>query len=216
MCSVQRDSDGTVGCGDEFGEALAALRREGCAFLVAGDAPPSVHARAAEEFLGDGDHQRMVLLSDDAHRPEPTAGTGPTVVRYGTAVRGGAAATAGEADTASVATDLAELGHAALEEIEQYEAAAERPPGGLRLVVLSAAPLVADHDEQQVFAWLHLLTGRVRQADGMAFVHLPVAPGEGPGPTLRPLFDGLVELRADAGGQQRWHLEDDTSEWMAL
>jgi hypothetical protein len=210
---VNGDGDGDAGCASGLDESLAALKREGCAFLVAGDAGPAVHARASERFLGDGDDRRMVLLTDDAYRPGPLAGPDPAVVRYETAVRGNAVAdTAGEAGGDAVATDLEALGMAVLEEVASHE----RTGGGFRLVVLSAAPLVAEHDDEQVFAWLHLLTGRVRQVTGMAFVHLPLDAEDTLVGTLRPLFDGLIEVRPDAGGQQRWLLEDAESDWMAL
>ncbi|MFB6219311.1 MAG: hypothetical protein ABEH77_09115 [Halobacteriaceae archaeon] len=209
--------DGGSECAEgDLGEALAALKREGCAFLVTGEAPPATHAAAAEQFLGTG-NRGVVLLSDDAHRPGPTAGDGPAVVRYETEVRSGVAAAGAGGEAPTAAADLHELGVAVLEEIETYEATnPERSPGGFRLVLLSAAPILADHDDEQVFSWLHLLLGRVRKASGMAFVHLPVGHGDPPVPTLRPLFDGRVEVRPDAGGQYRWLLDDHTSDWMDI
>lgn len=211
---------GGDGDGGEFEESLAALKRDGCAFLVVGDVPPAVHSGAAEQFLGERDDGRcLVVVTDDACRPGPTAGTDPSVVRYRGAVRNAADATTASPDgTDAVADDLHELGVAVHGELEAYEATNPDPsPGGFRVVVLSAATLVADGGERRLFSWLHLLVSRVRAARGMGFVHLAVDRSEPPVPTLRPLFDGVVELRTDCNrSRQRWHLEDTSSDWFDL
>jgi len=211
---------GSDGVGSGFEKSLAALKQEGCAFLVVGDVPPTVHSRGAEQFLGERDDGRcLVIVTDDAYRPGPTAGTDPSVVRYRGAVRSAAGTpTASTGGAETVANDLHELGVAVHEELGAYEATNhDSPPGRFRAVVLSAAALLAEGGEQRLFSWLHLLLSRIRTARGMGFVHLPVGREEPPVPTLRPLFDGLVELRTDCGvGRQRWHLEDTTSEWFDL
>lgn len=208
-------SQGDDGVG--FEAELDALKREGGAFLVVGDVPPAVHARAGERFLGEcNGGRRVAVLTDDAYRPGPTAGAEPSVLRYRGAVRS-AADTAAAAGDPTVADDLYELGVAVHEELSAYEATNPDPrPGGFRLAVLSAAPLVADAERRRLFSWLHLLLGRVRAARGMGFVHLPVASGEPPVPALAPLFDGTIELRADGRPGQRWHLGDVSSDWLEL
>jgi len=199
------------------GPELAELKREGCALLVTGDDPASVHADACRQFLGDGDGIRKVLaVSCDGFGAVSEPGLDARVIQYRGSVRSASAETGASTSPEPATEDLEGLGIAILDEIEAYEEATPEPtPGGLRVALASAAPLVAEYGREQVFAFLHLLTERVREADGMVFVHLPVESDTEVAATLRPLFDGTIELRvADGRCQQRWHLDDATSGWL--
>jgi hypothetical protein len=203
--------------GGAFASELAALKRDGAAFLVAGDVPVGLHADASDRLLGaERADRRVVVDGGDADPPTPAPGTDLRLLRYRGAVRSGTEAEGVEHDPGTVVTDLPELGTAVLDAVEAYEVSTPEPePGGLRVAVLTAAPLVAACGEESVFAVLHLLTNRVREPDGLTFVHLPAARGSEVAATFRPLFDGVVELRvAEGRSQQRWHLAETSSDWL--
>jgi hypothetical protein len=215
--SVGNGEDGELPRG--FAETLAALKREGCSFLVVGDVPPSAHATAFEQFFHErSEGRRVVLATDDTFLPGPTADSDTTVVRYEGELRAAAADAAEVTPDRSDASDLEGLGTAALEAIEAFEATTASPaPGRLRLAVGTVAPLLAEYGTEDVFSFLHLLTGRVNQCRGMAFVHLPVDREDESALTLEPLFDGVVELSVEDGRYgQRWHLDSFSTDWFDL
>lgn len=82
-----------------------------------------------------------------------------------------------------------------------------------------ARPLLSEHDTEQVFQFLHLLTGRIRDVREMGHFHLPVASDSESVRILTPLFDALVELRSNGETvQQRWRFPDEDlqSSWLSL
>lgn len=204
-----------------FTRTLASLKREGSNVLVTGDGAGEAHSVACEELFGERvvDRRRAVVSTahGDAgygHDPDDA-----TRIEYSTATRSTATATSDVGPVPGVERDLASLGEAIADAIAE----ADRTVGGLapaqfRLCVDSLGPLLEAHDERSVFRFLHAVTGDIRAVDGMGHYHLPMAPDADPVRTLEPLFDAVVELRADSEPQQRWRLvgKDAETEWLPL
>ncbi len=79
--------------------------------------------------------------------------------------------------------------------------------------------LFASDDPDDVFRALHLVTSRVRAADGVVHCHLSLAREDESVSLLETLFDAVVELRtAESGTEQRWSLQnrDVSSGWLPL
>jgi hypothetical protein len=205
-----------------FTRTLAALKREGSNVLVTGDDAGDAHRAACENLFGERvvDRRRTVVsaggvdASMRGHDPDDARR-----IEYRAATRGAAAATS-DADTVpGVEHDLTSLGNAITDAIEEAERTVESlAPAQFRLCVDSLGPLLEAHDERAVFRFLHAVTGDVRVVDGMGHYHFSTAPDADAVRTLEPLFDAVVELRADAEPQQRWRLvdEDAETEWLPL
>ncbi|MFC7046460.1 hypothetical protein ACFQH6_14540 [Halobacteriaceae archaeon GCM10025711] len=225
--SDERDDDLSV---RRFVAALASLKDRGAALLVVGAVPDRVHDRASRRLLGDRTQVRRRLLvatdADPGYAIDHFGGAGRgdlRVVRHRTGSRSSAvgAHLAPESAAVDVTTtdDLTSLGTAVLDAVREFDRAADGLDAAeLRVGVNSLAPLL-DHDDLVLFRFLHLLTGVVRNADGLVHVTLPVARDARVVRLLEPLFDGLVELRVtDEGPEQRWDLwqPDHPSAWLPV
>lgn len=117
-----------------------------------------------------------------------------------------------EADT------LSDLGIEISSAIESFDIDADGlEPAELRVGIDSLLPLLEEYDQEQVFTFLHLLTGRTEAVDGMFHCHLPVERDATVVAVLSPIFDIVLELRDQNGLQQeRWVLGDgeQTSGWI--
>lgn len=210
-----------------FTQALASLKRRGSNLLLVGAANDHTHGEACRRFLGEDstDRRRLFVFTDrdrcSADRPSTVAGEA-AVIQYDTPTRGAAAAVGSQADSLRPhqhVSDLAGLGAAVNESIEEFQRPGDLDPADLRLCFDSLRPLLEDHDEQEMFRFVHALTSDVRSARGMGHYHLPVAFDNATVRTLSPLFDAVVEIRShDSGPQQRWHLRDAdiTTDWLTL
>ena len=92
-------------------------------------------------------------------------------------------------------------------------------PAQLRLCVGSLEPLLADHDAEDVFRLLHVVTTRINHTGGMGHYHLPVDREHDAVSLLEPLFDALLEVRTRRGVvEQRWHFRDRdaSSPWLPV
>lgn len=213
-----------------FTQALASLKRRGSNLLVVGAASGETHADTCSRLLGDSQAGRTrVFVSTDGHcgaADREARASDDWLVEYDAPTRGAAAAASPSPDgptlsdpatTVSV-DDLSSLGQAVGTAIE--EAGGDSfAPAELRLCFDSLGPLVEEHDEQDVFRFLHALTSEVRSVRGMGHYHLPVAFDTRTVRTLRPLFDAVVEIRSQGDdSQQRWHLSeaDITTDWLDL
>lgn len=213
-----------------FTQALASLKRRGSNLLVVGAANGDTHADACSRLLGENhvDRTRVFVSTDgtSAAADREARASGDHVVEYATSTRGAAAAAGTAADgptldgpdTTVTVEDLPSLGRAVADAID--EAGSDSlDPAELRVCFDSLRPLLEEHDEQEVFRFLHALTSEVRSVRGMGHYHLPVALDDRTVRTLRPLFDAVVEIRSQGGGaQQRWHLSeaDITTDWLDL
>jgi hypothetical protein len=213
-----------------FTQALASLKRRGSNLLVAGAASGATHADACSRLLGDrrADRTRVFVATDShcatAERDAQTSGD--WLVEYAAPTRGATAATSPTADGPTLpgrATEVSVDDLPSLERaVDDAIAAAGRDslaPAELRLCFDSLAPLVDEHDEQTVVRFLHGLTSEIRSVRGMGHYHLPAALDSRVVRTLRPLFDGVVEIRTQGErAQQRWHLNeaDISTDWLDL
>lgn len=114
--------------------------------------------------------------------------------------------------------DLRDLGVAVEETVEAFEARVDHvSPAELRLCFDSLTPLVTDYEDRDVRRFLLGLTETVDRVDGMAHYHLPAEFDSETVASVSPLFDAVVEVRrADGGVEQRWHLDDITTDWLPL
>lgn len=211
-----------------FSEFLARLKRRGSMLLVVGPAQHPALSRACSRLLGESADTRRPLFvhaagSSDAHG----AGSSPgargeraRTIRYRTATRSAATADAGGRPPArTVDGDLDDLLAATGTEIERVRAdAGDLDPAELRVCVDSLDALLATHDEERVFRFVHGLSGSVRDADAMCHAHLPTSVDAEPVGRLRPVFDAVVEVRSVGRPQQRWHVPDEgfSTGWLSL
>jgi hypothetical protein len=235
---MRGDEGQGAGSDDEFTEALADLKAEGCNLLVVGTVPEEATARVCRRMLGDveaGRRERLLVFTDAAtdavtnrlpHAPgEPTPPA--TLIDHAATARSAVAdqgTAAGprmppDVNVRRVESDgLGELGTAISRAIDDL-ARDDPDPGEVRVCVDSLSPLLEGYDEGVVFRFLHVLTGRVRQAKGLAHFHLPVQADAREARLLAPLFDAVVEVRmADGLAEQRWRLRDGDVEtdWLAV
>ncbi|WP_276259719.1 DUF7504 family protein [Haloglomus litoreum] len=218
---------GPEGRGDEFGEALAELRRSGSALLVAGAVPDRLHGRTCDELLGTGTDERLFVRASTGPGSAIEPGITDRVLELDAASRGAATAGAsasGPGDVASESRDgvvgvgptLAAAGDAFEAELAALDTAAGQGP---RVCVDSVLPLVETAGEEQAFRFLHLLTSRVRQLGGTCHLHLPLGADSETARTFAALVDATVELRlTDDRPEQRWHIHgaDVRSDWLSL
>lgn len=208
-----------------FANELDALKRAGSTVLVVGTGTASSHERACERLLGDdGSDDRCRLFvategAEHAYLDEFGEGTGATrlITRSESELADGHA----DVDASVVGTELlSNLASEMIETINEFESRADGlRPSQLRVCLDSLAPLLTGHDSENVFRLVHMTTSRIRQVDGMGHYHLPVGREHDATRLLEPLFDAVVEVRADGDdAQQRWHLRDQRtpSEWIPL
>ena len=218
-----------------FAQALSALKRRGSSVLVVGEGRECTQLDSCRRLLGDataGPRHRVLVSTEggvdiDRRLPANESGSGSgsvTLVDRSIKTRSASAAEStsaiGSVSTTLVEGDgLAPLGDAIAEAIAGVETGGPLAPAELRVCIDSLAPLLADHDEADVFEFLHALGGEIRRANAMGHTHLPVAYEADPVSTLALAFDAVIELRVEGdGSEQRWHLtdEDITTDWLAL
>lgn len=217
-----------------FAQALSALKRRGSSVLVVGKGRDCTQLDACRRLLGDataGPRHRLLVSTEngidiDKRLPadEPRSGS-ITLVDRSIKTRSAAAATQPTTSIGSISTKLVEgdglasLGEAIGEAITAIEAQGPLAPAELRVCVDSLTPLLDEHDERDVFQFLHAFGGEVRRVNAMGHVHLPVEYETEAVGTLAPAFDAVIQLRVEDGHtEQRWHLQDDdiTTDWLAL
>lgn len=214
-----------------FSQALASLKRRGSNLLLVGNGGTEAQLAACSRLLGEGpDRRRLFVFTDRASSiddrlpPVERGRESVWVVDCTSETRSAAAASTGASGGATRRAvpldDLVALGEAVSEAVDALDGVAGGlDPAELRVCFDSLRPLLAEHDEQRVFRFLHALTGDVRGARGMGHYHLPVDYGSDAVRVLEPLFDAVVEVRIREGhAQQRWHLRDRdiTTDWLPL
>lgn len=228
-------SDPSAGPGAEapaaaFSEFLGELKRRGSMLLLVGPAQHTALSRACSRLLGESTETRRPLFvrtgsSNCAHDAAGSLSVAPgeaaREIRYRTATRSAAVAASGDGrlPARTVDGDLDDLLSEMQTEIDAVRATAgELEPAELRVCVDSLDALLATHDDERVFRFLHGLSGSVRDAGAMCHVHLPADVDAEPVETLKPLFDAVVEIRAVGRPQQRWHVPDEgfTTGWLSL
>lgn len=114
--------------------------------------------------------------------------------------------------------DLRDLGVAIDDTVEAFEATVEHvSPAELRLCFDSLTPLVTDYEDRDARRFLLGVTETVDRVDGMGHYHLPADYDSETVASVSPLFDAVVDVRpVDDGVEQRWHLDDITTDWLPL
>ncbi|MCL9813904.1 DUF7504 family protein [Natranaeroarchaeum aerophilus] len=187
-----------------FSQELAELKQNGCNLLLVGDG--SVHSNACRHLLGNDRRRLFVFTQGDrvcACDPETLDGGDRRTVRVGD-------------DDQS----LNDIGSEVVDNIDVLAGPADGLSSGeLRLCFDSLGPLFVEHDPEQLFRLLHLVTASVRRADGIGHYHLRVDRKSDHVNLIEPLFDALIEVRRKGGiVEQRWHLlgKDVSSDWLPL
>ncbi len=187
-----------------FSQELAELKQNGCNLLLVGDG--TVHSNACRHLLGD-DRRRLFVFTQGqwvcACDPETLDGTDRATVRCSDDER-----------------SLNDVGSEIVDKINMLASRADvLSPGELRLCFDSLGPLFVEHDPEQLFRLLHVVTASVRRADGIGHYHLRVDRNSDHVNLIEPLFDALIEVRRKDGiAEQRWHLlgKDVSSDWLPL
>lgn len=212
-----------------FTRALAGLKRRGSNFLLVG--PEPAMEQACERFLGDAtaEPRRRLFVRTGGNCPHAYGmanannAVNVKVIEQATETRSTATVSNSENHVDKTVLDtesLATLGIEISKAIEEFE-----EEGGplmsseLRVCFDSLTSLADEHDNETVFRFLHVLTGRIRNVNGMGHFHLPVEMDSTIVRTLLPVFDAAVEVRTTGGNvEQRWHLvrQDVTTEWLTL
>ncbi|ELZ00319.1 hypothetical protein C481_11754 [Natrialba asiatica DSM 12278] len=112
------------------------------------------------------------------------------------------------------------LGLEIIDAIDEFDReTADCKPAGLRLCLDSLVTLLDEHDTDEVFRLLHLVTTTTTHVRGVGHVHLPLDSDHDAVALLEPLFDAIVELRRRDGiDEQRWTLRDRglVTEWVPV
>lgn len=221
---MRTDPVGGVSDSATFAQALGTLKQEGSNILLVGERSTDAQLSACHRLLGEDrrdSRYRLFVLTDDSGCSSCHDGrdgrTRTRVIRRGTENDPSSAV---QADSVVGTELLGALGTEVVETVDEFEDEVDGlDPSELRVCVDSLAPLLTEHDRQNVFRFLHMLTSRIRQADGMGHFHLPVDRDHDSVRLFEPLFDAVVEVRTRNGGtEQRWHLRDQrtSSDWITL
>lgn len=220
-----------------FTDALAQLKESGSNLLLVGNVGRSVLLQVCQRFLGDpvsASRRRLFVCTDSdgaiaGNRMEnlyASAGSNATkVIKQETKTRS-AAASARTFDIPIPYVNIEDESLVALageieDAIETFDAENDGlDPAEFRMCFNSLAPVIANHDEEDAFRFLHVVTAMVRDARGMAHYHLPLHRTDDTVELVAPLFDGVVEVRVTEGcPEQRWHLHGQrnvSTEWLAV
>lgn len=219
---------------EAFSNELAELKRGGCNVLVASDAPG--RDPACERLLGapELDRKHVFLTTSaststilDRHEPRRTDPRSFGVIDATPATRSAAASSASAApsmpDTRTdddwyarveEPADFGTLYDTTRQTLDRVAASADSP-GEVRLCLDGLDPLIeavetGDATEEELFRFLHLLGGAVRDVDGMGHVHVSETVAGDVLGTFEPLFDATltIETTANARARQRWQLHD--------
>lgn len=215
-----------------FARTLSDLKQNGCNLLVVGSGHESTRSTACQRLLGDSGEEprrRIVVAADTSiesarqrlpDEPIRAGADQDTIIDWQTPTRSVAASPDGGSATEHIvsvgADDLTQLG---IEIHDSLLDGRESEPGQVRLCFDSLTPLISRHDHETVFRFLHLATGSIDRARAMGHYHLPVGRNAEAVRMLEPLFDAIVELRAEAGcPEQRWHVPDEalTTDWLPV
>lgn len=228
MTGDQSVGSGRDGPAAAFTEFLAELKERGSLLLLVGPAQHTAVSRACSRLLGESAETRRPLFvraggacSHRVPQSASTPGESARVLHYRTATRGAAAASqpGGRVDVRTVDGDLDALLDEVQTEFDRVDAAAGGlDPAELRVCLDSLDALLATHDEDRVFRFLHGLSGSVRDSRAMCHVHLPTGVDADPVDVMEPLFDAVVEVRDAGRPQQRWRVPDEgfSTGWLAL
>lgn len=211
-----------------FAHTLAELKQAGSNLLLVGEATADAHAAASRRLLGDPaeTRRRLFVFTRGADvRAELPADSDPSTERViSQRTQGGSALPSGwppEIDERVVDADmLSPLAMEVIEAIEEFDQQTNGlEPAELRVCFDSITSLFRDHQSENVFRLLHVVTSRVRQVNGMGHFHLRLNRDSDYVRLLEPMYDAVIEIGVtDETAQQRWHLRDEgiTSDWVDI
>lgn len=229
-----RTGSGSESNDGRFTAELSQLKRRGANVLVVGSVRANHRRDVCRRLLGwtsDRPRRRVLVstTSDDTAHPVGGDDWRTRTVTYTAHARSATASESSQNATApvapatgnsSTATTLTDIGIAISSAIEEFETDADGlAPAELRVGIDSLVPLLEEYETERVFKFVHLTSGRTRDADGMIHYHLPMERDSDVAAILEPLFDLVVELRdRNDRLQERWSIRDGdhTTGWISL
>ena len=210
-----------------FAQTLAELKRQGSNILLVGDVESAGRGAACQRLLGDStadERFRLFVLTGEAEHEVPAEtideGESERSVITLQSVDDEGDRTFPADVSVSRTTMLGMLGTKVVERINGFERDADGlDPAALRVCVDSVDELLEGRREENVFRLLHVLTTRVRRANGMGHYHFAVDRDHEAVRLFEPLFDAVVEVRTgDDEPKHRWYLRDSdtTSDWVTI
>ena len=218
-----------------FVNSLPSLKQSGSALLVIGDVPSDVHTYASRRMLGqnsDEDRHQLIVLTDGDYTgasqrlisDQVATDETTSIISHCPPARSAVSPPIPALERIPIRQlsneDLYGFSTAIHEEIADFESKTDGlEPAELRVCMSSIAPLLAVHDVQSVFRFVHLVTGRVKHSKGIVHAHLPIQRDCYDVKLLEPLFDATIELRLQGSEvQQRWRMTDreGMSRWMVM
>ena len=202
----------------DFAQTLATLKREGSNILLVGTETAEAHAELCDRLSGEPeDGSRYRLFVTDKREPTGAEASGDAVRTI--AYSGLELTATGDAEL-SGRTPLGTLGIEVIEAVNAFEDDADGlEPSQLRVCIDSLVPLLEEHSAEKVFRLLHMTTSRVANVQGMGHYHLPLERDHEAVHLFEPLFDAVVEIRADDDAyEQRWELRDGetSTDWLPV
>lgn len=185
---------------------------------------------------GDSVPQPSAFDSEDSTAASEGRSTGTQNAESGVDGPGTSQRTNAENEQVSVTTRLGATGVELIRSIDDIEASTPHlEPSAIRVCVDSLVPLIDENESESVFRFLHVTTGRIKQARGMGHFHLPLDVDHDVVNLFEPIFDATIEVRSlgdehedehdhedeDEGHhvhEHRWYLRDRdrSSDWLSL
>jgi hypothetical protein len=192
----------------DLGAVLSELKRTGCAIMVAGESRVAREAMSQRLFGSPTvDRHRVLVTPSEEYPTEPWLPNG--VDRN--AVETISVDSPDRSVAVSAAPDGSELDRARDRLVSVIEASPyELDPGALRVGVHTAAGLTDAHGKESTRSFLEGVFETVRSHRGMGHVHLGTDPDADLFGMVKPLVDGIVEVRFPEGSQpqQRWYIPE--------
>lgn len=210
----------SMGDRGRFAQTLARMKADGSNLLIVGSNSLKGHTAVCHRLLGDDgvEPRYRVFVTNGAVRSSfemPTACV--NAVRTIDYAEWAASTDTGPPKRQS---SLATFGVAIVDAIDELaQTTTDLSSSELRLCVDAIAPLLDEYGPEAVFRFVHTVSARVDDVDGMGHYHLPLERNHEVVSLLVPLFDAVVEVRSTNGRvEQRWDLLDSatSTDWLTL
>lgn len=220
-----------------FTDKLERFKRQGCNLLIVNDV--GSEPVACRRLLGDPqEHRRHLFIPTtttlpsvlDRHDPLPRNSTILGIIDATQAERTRSTVSACSPQTVDTSADwydtldelddLGQLGCIVHDHLVRFASADTPSPGEIRVCMESLDPFLDCVDIGDLFQFLHLLTSRIEQFQGIGHFHLAAGTSQEIISVLEPMFDATVQVRVSADGavKQQWTLQESglQSDWLQM
>lgn len=217
---MDRERGGSTENRGRFAQTLARMKENGSSLLVVGSNSMTGHTAVCNRLLGaDGVGPRYRLFVTNGAVRSSSEMT-PTCVDAVRTIDYAAWTSPTATESPERNSTLEAFGVAIVDAIDELtRSTADLSSSELRLCVDAIAPLLDEYERESVFRFVHTVSARVDDADGMGHYHLPLERNHEAVSVLEPLFDAVVEVRSTNGrAEQRWdlHNRDTPTDWLPL